>query len=803
MSESESQNDSIQSNEEDDEEVQNQIEIKEVKPEDKKETSSIDNKEQSQPKEELPNNEASIKQESPKKEEEEKEMKNDDEYSPEELNTFKEEINTICLTIFLNYSKYYYEEKDFLLSFQTLTKLLTDLGLISTKSKGSFHIKPFDCDLILKKISPKKVSRLNSTQFFNFIVILASKYDPNNFSTNPKGTLYIFVDKFLSPLYKYINEYDTNENPSLFPYKHIENSINELNKNPIDQKTLTVISNVYKGIAFIYKNYFKAELNKKEKQIEKLIKESMMSLVEFCKNYEVTPYLLPIDKIAIYFNCLIDKNENEIFDGNFNMGQLFTVNKFCLFLINVANNVFSGQKKELWSKLLLLFSKMENSNGRMITEKKNDVKQSDICSLQLDPEVESGLIEEDNNNKETVNIITKENNDKKESTEKKEVSQKEDNDNIEITNDRGTLRNIFDTYATIGDKLNFSQLTLTSYIKLLRDFKIFEIKLPNTETERKTITSNHTLTKTFSKTHLNTLSEIEANMIFFEICGLKNVTHNPKSQFSSSNCLETKNNVPLRTLRMTFTQFISSLEVIAVRLHPDMPPQEAYAYLKKNDMKIEEYNKKAVSSYKQIIEVMMNINQSEGKKILYQFANVIYSIYTNYSNIDGNLNFNNFFTIYKDFDIFPDYINLIEIKRLFFAMSVIGKEQRKRNESLEDLINKDSVNDDYCELNGEKDEIVGYDYLLWSLGVASSLIKVKENSNECERLVMLFRKMSKSKGVNNPRKLANVGRLESINKRFIDILERIKESYPELFEQKNKVKEIFGAENMFNSLFTE
>ena len=254
---------------------------------------------------------------------------------------------------------------------------------------------------------------------------------------------------------------------------------------------------------------------------------------------------------------------------------------------------------------------------------------------------------------------------------------------------------------------------------------------------------------------------------------------------------------------MTFPQFVSSLEVIATRLHPDMTSQSAFAYLKKNDMKLDEYNKNTVSSNKQIIEVMMNINQSEGKDILYQFANVVFSIYTNYANVEGNLNFNNFFLIYKDFDIFPDCINLIEIKRLFFAMSVIGNAQRRRNESLEDLINKENINDDYCELTGAKNEIVGYDYLLWSLGVASSLIKGKENSNECERLVMLFRNMSKSKGVNNPRKLANVGRLESINKTFIAALERVKEKHPELFEQKSKAKLIFGAENMFNSLFTE
>ena len=43
----------------------------------------------------------------------------------------KEEINSICLNIFLNFSKFYYEEKDFLLSYQTLIKIFKEGNIIN------------------------------------------------------------------------------------------------------------------------------------------------------------------------------------------------------------------------------------------------------------------------------------------------------------------------------------------------------------------------------------------------------------------------------------------------------------------------------------------------------------------------------------------------------------------------------------------------------------------------------------------------------------------------------------------------
>ena len=56
--------------------------------------------------------------------------KNKQENEPKTNDEIREEINSICLNIFLNYSKFYYEEKDFLLSYQTLVKIFKEANII-------------------------------------------------------------------------------------------------------------------------------------------------------------------------------------------------------------------------------------------------------------------------------------------------------------------------------------------------------------------------------------------------------------------------------------------------------------------------------------------------------------------------------------------------------------------------------------------------------------------------------------------------------------------------------------------------
>jgi len=72
----------------------------------------------------------------------------------------KEEINSICLNIFLNYSKFYYEEKDFLLSYQTLIKIFKEGNIINSEFSSNSNSKTNS-----KSVKSLMTNNSNSTVF--------------------------------------------------------------------------------------------------------------------------------------------------------------------------------------------------------------------------------------------------------------------------------------------------------------------------------------------------------------------------------------------------------------------------------------------------------------------------------------------------------------------------------------------------------------------------------------------------------------------------------------------------------------
>ena len=213
----------------------------------------------------------------------------------------KEEINSICLNIFLNYSKFYYEEKDFLLSYQTLVKIFKEGNIIDQdnhsrnlkknnsknifnsltslnsnytlykKKKNSFSSS--NLEILIKEISPKKITKITSTQFLNIIALISKKKFPKEFNNNPKNAVIIFSEKYLKP----INEKIENDETDKFQYKIIESSINDFNQQFLDKGSEILLINLYEAINWIYITYFKQEINFKDKNIKKSIKLSLES----------------------------------------------------------------------------------------------------------------------------------------------------------------------------------------------------------------------------------------------------------------------------------------------------------------------------------------------------------------------------------------------------------------------------------------------------------------------------------------------------------------------------------------------
>ena len=794
--------------------------------------------------------------------------------SPSQTKSYKNEIHSVLNNVFLNYAKYSYEDKAFLLSYQTLTKLLTNMNIITTNTiKTGFHMKPCEFDILAKTICPKKLSKLTLTQFINVIVVLCSKYKPNQFKTNAKKALYNFVQKYFRPISEFINTLNPEGEPCPFIYRQIQRDIEStLTALSPGTKTKQILTHIQKGLLFLFKLYFPYEVGKRTcpQGKQALEKESLISLVTLSKTFDLMPQLVSVERIAIYYYCLLNiRNVNLFEKTNTNIGKSFTFEHFCLFLICIANSYFDDISEELWSRFVLLLKKMEDSQGMVKTENTFHVMRPEACSLEVDYELqyelatveEEGMVfEVGKTQNEEQNAFAKEVNLKLMSPIKKQNNMNDDNNNNNKTkyqssflqlshNDKlinydsiqykvndWMLLNIFDTYTEIGDKLNFSQMTYTGFLKMLRDFNIIDTKI-NTSTLQQTqdsITTTQNKSnylnrhksmgsfRSSSSRNTNYFSEIDASIIFYETCGAKHSTiiqpngvvsniNEMNLAVASSTCLDLKTgNV---TFRMKFPQFYIALRNISRKLYPGFPMNTAFEQFKQNQLKLKEYTKKVESSYRHIIETINQINSSFERTILFEFQGLVNNIYTTYADTSNAINFQKCILLLKDFNIFPDVVTLLEIKKTFYTMCKLYREQIKSGKELNEFIqdeiqrgNKQNSNDTYDELFTKqiKNEIGNSEYMLYILAICSKSIKNDTKISDIKKIMILFEKMGNSQGVNNPRKFTGNGKLECLSKSFMNLIQSVKHKYPKYFPQnKDNIKQVYQNEDMLSYLFSK
>ena len=704
----------------------------------------------------------------------------------------KEEINSICLNIFLNYSKFYYEEKDFLLSYQTLVKIFKEGNIIDQdnhsrnlkknnsknifnsltslnsnytlykKKKNSFSSS--NLEILIKEISPKKITKITSTQFLNIIALISKKKFPKEFNNNPKNAVIIFSEKYLKP----INEKIENDETDKFQYKIIESSINDFNQQFLDKGSEILLINLYEAINWIYITYFKQEINFKDKNIKKSIKLSLESLVNFSKDYDICPSLISIEKIAIYYNCLLDKNLNEIFEED--LGNIFTFNKFCLFLIILSNNIYRKSSNKLWERFVFLIKKMINSKGHEKMSVKLNIKIPEEKKLKITNLLISEIIK-----LEETEIYN---------TKITELKTEEDNDEDE---DKLIFKNIYDLYSNIGDKLIIPQMTVSSFLKALRDLGVFNIykdynyndmnfyqnsiiNLSHTDYQF-TLDSNRSIKKKL-------FSEKDAQMIYFKVCNKKNINYE-NINFDDIEDYDIYN-------KINFEQFYIIMQEIANFIHNNLKQRDAFKEFKYVDLKIQNY-KNSLNNELEQIKYLLNVLRNDSndkiirnlKEIFSYIQNILYEIFMMYS-INNLLNFNQFFLIFKDFDIFPNIISLIEMKKLFFCLSKISNEENKK-----------------------KGNLLEFEYFICSFGLCSKFRKDGENNiNDCQKLASILYVMRNSKGISNPRKLINGGKLISIDKELINILSFLHKKFPEYFNGREN-KKLLSYDNLFNDIFND
>ena len=90
------------------------------------------------------------------------------------------------------------------------------------------------------------------------------------------------------------------------------------------------------------------------KENDKIYKNSLTGLIEFCKDFEIIYHVMSLDKIAIYFNFLINMPQDQItknsehpliFEKSKDLGSVFTISKFSGFLVHASLISFEKNSK--------------------------------------------------------------------------------------------------------------------------------------------------------------------------------------------------------------------------------------------------------------------------------------------------------------------------------------------------------------------------------------------------------------------------------------------------------------------------
>lgn len=455
---------------------------------------------------------------------------------PVDEGQWKDDIRTSCMNIFCNFAKFSEEDKEFYISHQNIIKILRTVNLLESVPSSKAMLKLVEVDVMLKKVN-KKAQKITGKQFMNFIVLLTAKLDPEGFAINSKVSVVKVIKTFFEPFSNFIEEKTLDQNGpdesaqsslnSIFYHKQIEN---RLLTTSLDAEVLTILDSVYNGIKYIFKSYFHYEVNKYN-EVEVILRQSLSSLIEFCKNFEICPFVITTNKIAIYYNLLIEMEIGELVSGreerfiyppNKDLGVFFTLNKFAMFLVHMAcmtfdkhsnkegydsntlshdnertlreSNGVNMMKLSNAEKLIFFFERLESSKGIEFIEQKSNKPFNSLMSLipprtvvdKINPQIiellysyafkeskKTTLLSSKNRTLSTLSFSDANSNTKAFFGDwKSSLAVKSEEALERFSQSYDVLKEIFETYSQIGDKFRNNHMSLSGYCRFLKDCNI-------------------------------------------------------------------------------------------------------------------------------------------------------------------------------------------------------------------------------------------------------------------------------------------------------------------------------------------
>ena len=642
---------------------------------------------------------------------------NNENDSQEDEEPLKAELQEKLHKVFLNYAKFNAQEENFILSHQYFMKMMKDCGLLREKYEKPKEntLTAEKIDITLKKVCPNNAS-LNTQQFIDFFVTLSKRLNPLEFNKAPRNTVQQTVERFLDPIVEIINE----DQEGKFRYNKVEQSVLATRAEGVDEKTEKIMKRIYPGLLNAYKLYFPQEYNYKGISIEKLIKQSLKSLIEFNIDFDLSKFLTR-EKLAIYYNCIYLLKEKNLValsgENDEEEGKIFTFDKFVFYLLCLANDIIpEDQFPKQWQKVSLLVKCLSDSNGEETMSQKFGVKITDDKGIYLDDHLIKELIREE----EEAKRLQKE---------------KESPDGVLTQDEKNIIEKIFLSQAN-KDKMTQGKITITPYFNILRDLGIFDIEKENGDL----------------------VNRKDAEMALTQVSRKKNVELKQNGTYRNHNALE--KNTEKVISKLDFDMFIKSLQELSLRIYPSLKKNQAFEKLMHEQINITELE--INSEYEKVIELYNELiqkgeNENDFNDILNEFKPIFKEIFENYKDLHKDtISWQNYLIFCKDFNIISNNSNITVVNSIFNALSKKYTTEKKIVDT----------------------GLIDFNYFFYSL----ALISLLENNGEDNEnnLISLFLTMQPSVGIQNPRDNGK-GIYITYQNKFREKMRELKKIYPSYF----------------------
>ena len=228
-------------------------------------------------------------------------------------------------------------------------------------------LKQYDIDLIFKKIS-KKSNYIIHSQFNDLLLEFIKKLYPDDFKKNKKYTTNYFLN-ILFKCYSSLLIEEKKDINDVYNFKY--NTVMSLKSFVPNENQIMIMDKIVYTIFEIYKKYFTYEFSNNPK----LIVKSSKNLIDFSKDFEILPFIMNETQIITYYKLVIYYEQPyKFFENDNNIGVIFTLNHFMLFIIHISLYFFTKKFENITedivdsnvsdeSKLLLFLEKLESSHG--------------------------------------------------------------------------------------------------------------------------------------------------------------------------------------------------------------------------------------------------------------------------------------------------------------------------------------------------------------------------------------------------------------------------------------------------------